>query len=65
MAPAHLFRSALTLSDLERFYREVQHTKVHADDRINCGEVSTDRGQVPGTPDVCGSLSYRGGGRTF
>ena len=38
MAPAHLFQSALALSDLERFYREVRHTKVHADDCINCGE---------------------------
>src|SRR3954452_8469696 len=26
MAPAHLFQSALALSDLERFYREVRHT---------------------------------------
>jgi hypothetical protein len=26
MAPAHLFQSALALSDLERFYLEVRHT---------------------------------------
>ena len=26
MAPAHLFQSALALTDLERFYREVRHT---------------------------------------
>lgn len=25
MAPAHLFQSALELTDLERFYREVRH----------------------------------------